>query len=282
MTDLNFESFNFEDLAGADPFGEKKSSFIDERFYKLTKDANGNGAAIIRFLPDPEKTPILKLFKINVNTQKGAEKRWFNDWSPQNIGKPDPFHDEWAKNWQAGNKDEARKFSRQTRYLANIYVVKDPGNPENEGKVFLLDMSQSLKDIVQDALMPSKAEMELGKQPLQLFNPLQGNSFKLASKKGANGFINYDASAPLTTIDSIVSSKEEALDLIMNKCHKLSDFLKPEMYKSTDELKEKLKYVKFEDDNSSAPQAQVSEVVDVTNVTSTSASQADDFLDSII
>lgn len=278
--DLNFESFNFEDLAGSDPFGEKKTSFVDERFYKLTKDANGNGAAIIRFLPDPEKTPLLKLFKINVNTQKGAEKRWFSDWSPQNIGKPDPFHDEWAKNWQSGNKDEARKFSRQTRYLANIYVVKDPGNPENEGKVFILDMSQSLKDIVQDALMPSKAEMELGKQPLQLFNPLQGNSFKLASKKGANGFINYDASAPLTQIDSIVSSKEEALDLIMNKCHKLSDFLKPEMYKSTEELKEKLKYVKFED--SKEKNESESEVVDIATLNATVSSQADDFLDSIM
>lgn len=249
LMDLNFESFNFEDLAGSDPFGEQKASYVDERFYKLTKDENGEGAAIIRFLPDPEKTPIQRLYKINVNNVHPTtkEKRWFSDWSPQNINQPDPFQDEWAKHWRAGRKEEARKFSRQTRYIANILVVKDPKCPENEGKVFLLDMSQSLKDIVQNALMPSKSDMMLGKQPLQLFNPIQGNSFKLASKKGANGFINYDSSGPVETVDAVVASKEEAVNLIKTKCYKLSDFLKPEAYKTTEELLEKLSFVKFEE-----------------------------------
>lgn len=267
MSDLNFESFNFEDLAaqsGGDPFGDKKSSSVDERFYKLTRDQEERGAAVIRFLPDADKRLIQKLYKINVNTEKNGEKRWFNDWSPQNIDKPDPFHDHWAKLWNSGDKTEARKFGRQTRYIANIYVVKDPSNPENEGKVFLLDMSQSLKDIVEDALQPSKADQALGKKPMQLFNPLKGNSFKLVSKKGANGFITYESSGAIETEDAIFASVEEAVEVIKTKCYKLSDFLDPQNYKTYEELKEKLDFVRFKE-GSKTPDSK-SEVVDVAEV----------------
>lgn len=267
MTDLNFEAFNFENLGGDNPFGEQKRSFGDDRFYKLPKNQDGVGAAIIRFLPDPEMKMIQQLFKINVNTNKNGERRWYNEWSPQNIHQPDPFHDEWKRRWNSGDKEGARQFSRQTRYVANILVVKDPAAPENEGKIFLLEMSQSLKDIVADALMPSKADQALGKKPVQLFNPLAGNNFKLSSKKGANQFITYEQSGPVGDADTVTAafaSKEEAIETIKTKCHKLSDFLKPEAYPSLDELKEKLKYVLFEDmDVSSSKGAETAEVVDL-------------------
>lgn len=243
---MNLETFNFDNLAVEAAFQDKKA-YEDTRFYKLTKDAEGKGAARIRFLPDAEGKTIERLYKINVNTMRDGEKRWFNDWSPQNINQPDPFHDEWARLWNSGQKEEARKFSRQTRYIANILVEKDPSNPENEGKVFLLDMSQSLADILKDAMMPSKEEMALGKKPLKLFNPLEGNSFKLISKTGSNGFLSYESSTPDIETTSAFASKEEAIEVIKTKCYPLSDFFKPENYKTLDELKEKLAYVKFEE-----------------------------------
>lgn len=266
MSDLNFEAFNFENLGGDNPFGEQKRSYGDDRFYKLPKNQDGVGAAIIRFLPDPEMKMIQQLFKINVNTQKNGERRWYNEWSPQNIHQPDPFHDEWKRRWNSGDKEGARQFSRQTRYVANILVVKDPAAPENEGKIFLLEMSQSLKDIVADALMPSKADQALGKEPVQLFNPLAGKNFKLSSKKGANNFITYEQSGPVPGEDNAVfASKEEAVATIKEKCHKLSDFLKPETYPSLAELKEKLKYVLFEDMEVQGNAKETAEVVDLGN-----------------
>ena len=33
---------------------KRKLEAGDDRFYKLKRDENGNGAAIIRFLPDPK------------------------------------------------------------------------------------------------------------------------------------------------------------------------------------------------------------------------------------
>lgn len=299
MTDLNFESFNFADLAGdSNPFGEAKAGFVDNRFYKLTRDQEDRGAAVIRFLPDPEKKLIQRLYKINVNTQSPTgEKRWFNDWSPQNIGRTDPFQEHWSRLFQSGQKEKARAFARQTRYIANIMVVKDPANPENEGKIFLLDMSQSLKQIVEDALMPSKADQALGKQPAELFNPLSGNNFLLTCKKGANGFLTYENSAPVAEKTSVFATKEEAVDAIVNKCHKLSDFLKPEIYKSSEELQAKLDHVLFRvaevKDTSEVqdvtgvvdpviPADQVSPVVTTSPTTSAGSKSLDDILDSVM
>lgn len=260
---MELQSFDFDNLgtSQAEVFGEKKNDYSDDRFYKLKRDENGNGAAIIRFLPDPDMKLMQQIFKINVNNQKGNERRWVSELSPQNINQPDPFHKAWAELWQAGKKEEARKFARQTRFYTNILVVKDPGNPENEGKVFLLDLSQSLKSLLEGLMFPSEADKALGVEGKQLFHPLEGYNFKLVSKKGANGFINYDSSSVVDQKSAAFESKEKAIETIKTKCYPLSDFLKPEAYKSYDELSQKLEYVMFRD-NAGAPAK--AEVVDST------------------
>lgn len=269
---MDIQSFDFDKLASnqADVFGEKKTEFGDDRFYKLKRDENGNGAAIIRFLPDPNLKLMSQIYKINVNNQKGAEKRWVSELSPQNINQPDPFHKAWADLWQQGKKEEARKFARQTRYYANILIVKDPATPENEGKVFLLDMSQSLKLMLENAMFPSDADRALGAEPKALFNPLQGHNFKLVSSKAATGFITYEKSSVVDAVTSVFDSKEEAVAFIKENCYPLDDFLKPEAYKSYEELQQKLDYVMFRDapaTGATAQSAKSAEVVDATGLT---------------
>lgn len=282
---MDFQSFDFNQLA-TNPeqvFGEKKNDYVDDRFYKLTRDKDGNGAAIIRFLPDPNLRLMQQIFKINVNNQRGAERRWVSEMSPQNINQPDPFHKAWADLWRAGKKDEARMFARQTRFYTNILVIKDPANPENEGKVFLLDMSQSLKTILEGAMFPSEADKALGVEAKQLFNPLQGHNFKLVSRKGANGFINYDSSTVVAEVSSVFETKEQAMQTIKEKCYALDEFLKPEAYKTYDELVEKLNYVTFKDveSNGSKPTEVVDASTPATGNVTAKSEDLDAFLDSI-
>ena len=266
---MDIQSFDFDKLASnqADVFGEKKTDSADNRFYKLKRDENGNGAVIIRFLPDPNMKLMQQIYKINCNGQKGNEKRWVSELSPQNINQPDPFHKAWADLWQAGKKEEARKFARQTRYYANVLIVKDPASPENEGKVFLLDMSQSLKQMLENAMFPSDADRALGAEPKALFNPLQGHNFKLISAKEATGFLGYSKSAVVDQVSSVFDSKEEAVTFIKENCYPLDDFLKPEAYKSYEELQQKLDYVMFRDAGTTAQSAKSAEVVDATGLT---------------
>nr|DAR50225.1 MAG TPA: single-stranded DNA binding protein [Caudoviricetes sp.] len=266
---MDIQSFDFDKLASSQEqaFGEKKSDFGDDRFYKLKRDENGNGAAIIRFLPDPNMKLLQQLYRINCNGQKGAERRWVSELSPQNINQPDPFHKMWADLWQAGKKEEARQFARQTRFYTNILVIKDPAEPANEGKVFLLDLSQSLKLMLENAMFPSDADRALGAEPKALFNPLQGHNFKLVSSKAATGFITYEKSSVVDAVTSVFDSKEEAVTFIKENCYPLDDFLKPEAYKSYEELQEKLNYVMFRDTPATAQSAKSAEVVDATGLT---------------
>lgn len=249
--------FNFDNMTaatGVDPFATKTKTYeSDDRFYKLDKDEDGKGVAIIRFLPDSERGMIQQVYNINVSIDNNGKTRFVNELSPQTIGKPCPFQEKWSALWNSGNKEEAKRFSRAVRYYANIKVLKDPRNPQNEGKIFLLNMSNSLKDKLQAAMQPSAEDIALGESPKQLFNPLKGNSFKLACKKGANGIITYDPSAVIDTIDSIYESVEDAVKDIKENTYKLSDFLKPEEYMTYDELTDKLNWVQWKDSTESQP-----------------------------
>ena len=272
---MDIQSFDFDNLASkpSDVFGENKTDGADNRFYKLKRDENGNGAAIIRFLPDPNLKMLQQLYRINCNGQKGAERRWVSELSPQNINQPDPFHKMWADLWQQGKKEEARQFARQTRFYTNILVIKDPAEPANEGKVFLLDLSQSLKLMLENAMFPSDADRALGAEPKALFNPLQGHNFKLVSSKAATGFITYEKSSVVDAVTSVFDSKEEAVAFIKENCYPLDDFLKPEAYKSYEELQAKLNYVMFRDTPATSTTAKSAEVVDATGATGLTEAQ---------
>lgn len=255
MIDAN--AFNFDALKqelGADPFAEKSNKYAkDERFYTLAKDKEGNGAALIRFLPDSEKGMIQKLFKINTTIVKNGKKRFVSEFSPATIGQPCPFQERWQELWNAGDKEGAKMFGRGIRYVANIKVLKDPANPENEGKIFLYEMSGAMKDKIQSAVDPSEQDRALGAQPKELFNPLRGNSFRLVARKGANGQINYDNSEVINEVTSIYDSVEQALEDIKTNTHTLSGLLKPESFMSYEELQKKMAWVTFSEQESVAP-----------------------------
>lgn len=248
---IDASAFNFDamkEAVGIDPFAQETNKYAeDNRFYKLAKDKNGNGAALIRFLPDAEKGMIQKLFKVNTTITKNGKKRFVSEYSPSSIGQPCPFQEKWQELWNAGDKEGSKLFGRGIKYVANIKVIKDPANPENEGKIFLYEMSGAIKDKIQNAVDPSEQDRALGAVPKELFNPIKGNSFRLVAKRGANGQINYDSSEVINEVTSIYNSVEEAIEDIKTNTYKLSDLLKPESFMSYQQLQDKLKWVSFAD-----------------------------------
>ena len=266
MENLNLTaaSFDFDNMVseiGKDPFAASSDKYAeDNRFYKLGKDKDGNGGAIIRFLPDRNRNMIQQVYKINTTIEKNGKKRFVNELSPNTIGLPCPFQEKWQELWNLGEKDESKKFGRAVRFYTNIKVIKDPMNPANEGKIFLLDMSGTLKDKIQKLVNPSQADKDLGAVARQLFNPIKGNSFRLVSKKGTNGMINYDSSEALGDITSIYESVDAAFADIKENTHDLSEFKKPETYLTYEKLQEKLRWVTFADAVNAPAVAQVASV----------------------
>lgn len=262
---MNFDFSSMDSMTGGNnPFEQKQSYQTDTRFYVLKKDANGGGAAIIRFLPGEVYSngtfnPVLRVYRYNV--QSKTSKRFINEWSPVTIGQKDPIQERWAALWNAGQKDEARRYARSTRYIANIKVVKDPANPENEGKIFLLDMSQSLSDKVRAICYPSQTDIELGTKAKNLFDPINGYDFRLVASVGANGFTEYTKSDAMPEPRQAYANAEEYIKDFNANGHKLSDWQKPEAYKTYDELKDLLD--KLDSTSSSQTQSQVQPQVQV-------------------
>jgi hypothetical protein len=227
---------------------EGKKSYEDTRFWKPTVDKAGNGMATIRFLPAPasEDVPWVQLFSHSFQGPGG----WYIENSLTTINKKDPVSEHNTVLWNSGveaNKEVARKQKRKLQYIANIYVVKDPANPENEGGVFLFKFGKKIFDKLNDLMNPEFAD----ETPVNPFDLWEGANFKLKIRK-VEGYQNYDKSefespAPL-------SQDEDDLEKIWKSEYSLSEFIEEKNFKSYDELKARLnKVLGLEGETISAP-----------------------------
>ena len=162
----------------------------DDRNWKLECDKSGNGYAVIRFLPAPdgEDLPFVKLYSHAFQGPGG----WYIENSLTTLGKKDPVSEYNTQLWNNGTdagKETARKQKRKLTYISNIYVVKDPANPENEGKVFLYKYGKKIFDKLTAAMQPEFEDEEA----IDPFDFWQGANFKLKAKDVA-GYRNYDSS----------------------------------------------------------------------------------------
>ena len=117
----------------------------------------GNGVAVIRFLPAPknEDVPFVRVFSHGF---KGPTGSWYIENSRTTIGESDPVSDLNTKLWNSGiesDKDLARDQKRKLHFISNILVVKDPSNPENEGKIFLYKYGKKIFDKLNDLMNPA-------------------------------------------------------------------------------------------------------------------------------
>ena len=216
---------------------EGKKSYEDLRFWKPTVDKAGNGFATIRFLPAPEgeDVPWIQIFTHSFQGPGG----WYIENSLTTLNKKDPVSEHNTVLWNSGidsNKDVARKQKRKLQYISNIYVVKDPANPENEGKVFLYKFGKKIFDKLNDLMNPEFED----ESPTNPFDLWEGANFKLKIRK-VEGYQNYDKSE--FDRSGPLSQDDEDLENIWKQEHALSEFLDPKNFKSYDELKSRLNKV---------------------------------------
>ena len=209
----------------------------DERLWKLEVDKAGNGYAVIRFLPAPEgeELPWAKVWSHAFQGPGG----WYIENSLTTLGQKDPVSEYNRLLWNSGNdadKDLARKQKRKLSYISNIYVVKDPTNPQNEGKVFLYKFGKKIFDKITAAMQPEFEDEEA----IDPFDFWQGANFKLKAKNVA-GYRNYDSSEFAST--SALLDDDEALEAVWKKQHSLAELVAADQFKSYDELKTRLNSV---------------------------------------
>jgi len=225
----------------------------DDRIWKLDVDKSGNGYAVIRFLPAPEgeDLPFVKLYSHAFQGPGG----WFIENSLTTLGQKDPVSEYNSLLWNNGTdagKETARKQKRKLTYISNIYVVKDPANPENEGKVFLYKYGKKIFDKLTAAMQPEFEDEEA----IDPFDFWQGANFKLKAKNVA-GYRNYDSSefaAPTPLLDD-----DDAMEALWKKQFSLAEIVAPDQFKTYDELRTRLDYV-LGNKKSAAPQFEEEDV----------------------
>jgi len=215
--------------------GDNKNKYGDDRVWKPTVDKVGNGYAEFRFLPAPEGED-LPWVRYWDHGFKGPTGQWYIEKSLTSIGQQDPVGELNSTLWNSGHdedKETARRQKRRLHYVSNIYIVSDPGNPANNGKVFLYQYGKKIFDKIMDVMQPSFQD----ETPMNPFDFWEGGNFKLKIRQ-VEGYRNYDKSEFASA--SVLYEDEAKLETIYNMMHPIGEWADPANYKSYDELKKKL------------------------------------------
>ena len=228
----------------------------DDRFWQPSVDKVGNGYAVIRFLPPPrgEDLPWARVWSHGF---QGPGGKWYIENSLTTLGQADPVSELNTKLWNSGvesDKEIARKQKRKLTYIANILVIKDPANPENEGQIKLFKFGKKIFDKIKDITDPQFEDEE----PVNPFDFWKGANFKLKIRN-VEGYRNYDKSE--FDSPSEIADSDEEIEAIWKKEHSLAAFLDAKNFKTYDELKKKLDFV-LNGANKSAKKAETAQLDD--------------------
>jgi hypothetical protein len=234
------------------------------KMWKPTRDKAGNGFAIIRFLPaaNGEEMPFVRIWDHGF---QGPTGQWYIENSLTTINQDDPVSEYNSKLWNSGlesDKELARKQKRRLKYVANILVVKDGANPDNDGKVFMYQFGKKIFDKLNDLMNPQFED----ETPVNPFDLWEGANFRLKIRK-FEGYPNYDKSefdAP-----SAISDDDAELERIYNSEHSLQELIDPKNFKSYNELKAKLYRVLALDEEPSTPAKAEDDEFDLSNMGNT-------------
>lgn len=214
----------------------------DDRFWRPKTDDAGTGYAVIRFLPPiaGEEIPYVTEYSYSVKGPGG----WYIEKSRQTIGEADPMNEFSRTLWEdkdsmsEAEKQYARQFNRRVRYISNILVIEDPGQPENEGKVFLFGYGAQVMDKIKAKESP-EYKGEVGFNPYDFWD---GANFKLKIRQKGEGkkkFPNYEQSEFMPQ-SPLFDGVDEKLDAIWKQQYSLLELIEPKHFKSYEDLQKRL------------------------------------------
>lgn len=235
-----------------DKLNGKVSTFdsFDDSYWtpKHVAGADGVGEVIIRFLPAPpdgqggqEPDDIVKFFQFSVR----KNGKFYLNKGRNTLGadEPDPANDYnksvWAR--QDLTKDEKKKLlvDRAEYYIANIYIVKDPNKPENEGKIFRYQFGRQIYNKINSQLFP---EFETDPS-VNIFDPIEGADFvlRVTQKTIPDSYTKELRKVPTYENSKFLAPSSrwtlDEFDEIWKRCHSLQSEIAPEKFRPYEELK---------------------------------------------
>lgn len=223
----------------------------DERIWKpkFNKD-KGKGTAIVRFLIPKEGDPFVEVKSYSFNGPGG--NYW--DLARCTIGEDDPIQiaaiNGFRKAKAEGDeslKNYCKKFLPKSSYYANVYVIRDEENPENEGKVMIYEFGRQIFGFIEKLLQPEFDDVD----PSDPFDYWEGRNFKIRmvgreipdSRTGNKIVVpNYEQSE-FEPPSAFMDGDEDKIEEIYEQTYDLSSFVDPSRFKSFDEVANRFKAV---------------------------------------
>jgi len=189
----------------------------------------------VRLLPNT-KNPKQSLFHHFTHGWNSlATGKYVSAISPTTFGERDPIAEERYKVLRTGTEEEKEKMKvirRAEQWLVNVYVIDDPSNPDNNGKVKILRYGKQLGNIINSAISGDEAE-EFGMRVFDLSK--EGVNFKIKVEK--QGDYPVYTSSRFTSVGRDLGLSDSKQDEILESTHDLESVFR---VKTEDELKQML------------------------------------------
>ena len=230
----------FQSIKDALASSESKGSATFNEIMQ-TKVGNTFTVRLLPFAKDPSKT---FFHYYNHGWNSFATGQYVQTLSPQTFGERDPIAEERFKVLRTGSEEEKEKMQavrRLEKWLVNVYVIDDPANPDNNGKVKILRYGKQLQKIITEAIEGEDAE-EFGPRIFDLGS--EGVNFKIKVEQQGD-FPTY-VSSRFTAAGKVDLSEDQQKDIYDG----VFDLNEVFTLKSYDDLKEMLNehyYCKTED-----------------------------------
>lgn len=213
-----FDIFNLG-VGDIETYKPKESGGSD--LYKPTADQGKDGTyrALVRFVPNPKNPSKSIVRKYIYWLEDGNGNGSYYD-SPSTVGDTCPVQDLFFK---LRNSDSAvdRKMSenlkRREVFYSLLQIIKDPNNPDMEGKVKVFKYGYKVKQKIDEELNPQFDT------PTQVFDIFEGKNFELVITK-QGGYNSYDSSkfqgktSAMTVngkeIENNTGDKQKVMDLL--------------------------------------------------------------------
>lgn len=219
----------FESIKGALASSNEGKS----KFSEIMQTKPGN-TYTVRLLPDGKSPADTFFHYYNMGWNSFATGQYVQALSPQTFGERCPINEERFRLSRTGSDEEKEKASalrRTEKWLVNVYVVDDPTNPENNGKVKMLRYGKQIQKIITEAIEGEDAA-EFGARIFDLSD--EGVSFKVKCEQQGD-YPTY-VSSRFTSAGKL-NFTEEQQNEIYGQTHTLKETFP---IKSTDELTEML------------------------------------------
>jgi len=132
-------------------------------------------------------------------------------------------------------KEQSKLLRRNENWLVNVYVISDPTNSENEGKVKTLRYGKQLSKIIKEALDGDDAKY-FGHRVYDLTS--QGCTFRIKVEENEGGYASYTSSKflPAGSIPGIDDKNEDKINEIYDSVKDLDTVYEHKTYDQIQQL----------------------------------------------